>query len=324
MQTTLAVIPFGANTENQVYLRTLQEAMAATIASLLQYGIGRVVVVGHFVTDSILVQNVFLQLQVLYDQTDNVIDEIKNSTLPFQVDLKRQLDDGGETIVQQLAFVHTTGDGKLVPKESLRGLQQALQGKVDSNGQEPEIWLGPKLSTKQQQQQQQQQQQSTSDDNNDHHYPWKAWKWEYIYFTEPDQIVNARFTPSFLEAMDEGGIVMPHRLQPIPHRSDFSGLSKSNLAPFPRPKRILSMDPELDACCDLGYESNTGIIESMKANYPGIWWGCFYDDGAKHMQDYDLIRVTTGVVHIAADGHARKCRPVKGGRGTCIDVTKVV
>ncbi|KAG7343656.1 hypothetical protein IV203_021664 [Nitzschia inconspicua] len=264
MQTTLAVIPFATDTDNPIYQRTLQEAMAATIASLLQYGIGRVVIVGHFAQDSIL----------------------------------------------QLAFVHTKGDGELVPKEALRGLKQALQGKIDENGLVPEMWLGPKLPTNQQ---------SKSEGAR---YPWTSWNWEFIYFTEPDQILNARLTPSFLEAMKGGGIILPHRLQPIPMSSIFWGLTTEKTAPFQRQKPIFSMDSEVDACCDLGPNSTTGIIEAEKANCADFWWGCSYDDGANHFQDYDLIRATTGVVHFAADEHARKCRPVKGGRGTFVDVTK--
>ncbi|KAG7371550.1 hypothetical protein IV203_020120 [Nitzschia inconspicua] len=122
--------------------------------------------------------------------------------------------------------------------------------------------------------------------------------------------------------MKEGGIILPHRLQPIPHEFDFLGLTTEKTAPFQRQKPIFSMDPKVDACCDLDPNSTTGIIEAEKANCAGFWWACSYEDGANHFQDYDLIRATTGVVHFAADEHARKCRPVKGGRGTCVDVTK--
>ncbi|KAG7374627.1 hypothetical protein IV203_013722 [Nitzschia inconspicua] len=306
MQTTLAVIPLAANSKNPAQLRTLQEAMATTITSLLQKGIGRVVIVGHFENDAILARNAFLQLQMLYEQTESVAEQIYDSTLPFQVELKRQVDN--ETIVQQLAFVHTKGDGNLVPKAALKGLQLALKGKVDDNGQVPELWLGPKSPTKQQ-------------FMSGIRHPWTSWNWEYIYFTEPDQVLNARLTPSFTKAMDRDGIILPHRLQPIPHVSDLVGLVE--LQPAPVYKFIVTMDPEVDACCDLGPKSNTGFVAAKKEGCTDYWWKCFYEDGAEHMQQYDLIRATTGVVHVAADGHARQCRPIKGGRGTCVDVTDV-
>jgi hypothetical protein len=306
MQTTLAVIPLAANSNNPVYLRTLQEAMAATVVSLLQLGVGRVLIVGHFENDAILARNAFLQIQMLYEQTDSVAEEILDSTMPFQVELKRQVN--GVTITQQLAFVHTAdAESDLLPKAALKGLQQALKGKVDGNGQVPETWLGPKPPSKQTQ------------STRGMQHPWTPWSWEYIYFTESDQILNARLTPSFTKAMDRGGIILPHRLQPIPHVSDLVGLMEYQ--PAPVHKFIMSMDPEEDACCDLGPDSNTGYEKAYKAKCAAFWWGCFYEEGAEHMQDYDLIRATTGVVHVAADEHARKCRPVKGGRGTCVDVT---
>lgn len=122
--------------------------------------------------------------------------------------------------------------------------------------------------------------------------------------------------------MDRGGIMLPHRMQPIPHVSDLVGFTKLQTALLH--KFIVSMDPEEDTCCDMGLDSNTGKVTAVKNKCGNFWWGCYYNDGAEHMQDYDLIMSTTGVVQVAADEHGRKGTPVKGGRGTCIDVTRLV
>jgi hypothetical protein len=309
METTLAVMPLAANSKNPVHLRTLQETLAATIASLLQQGIGRVVVAGYFENDAILTRNAFLQLQMIFGQQESIAEEVMDSTLPFEVDLKRQIGHGDEarTIVQHLAFVHCAdADPSLVPKAALKGLHQALRGKVDANGQMPETWLGPPLPR-------------AETFRKGTRYPWSAWSWDYIYFTEPDQILNARLTKSFLKSLDRGEIVLPHRLQPLPHISDLVGLTDHYPAPIS--KFIVSLDNSEDACCDLGPQSSTGSVEAGKAQCAPFWWECHYEEGAEHMQDYELIRVTTGVVHVAATEHSRKCRPVKGGRGSCVDVT---
>ena len=309
MQSTLAVMPLASNSKSAVYLRTLQETLAATMASLIQQGIGRIVVVGHFENDAILTRNAFLQLQMIFGQQESIAEEVVDSSLPFQVDLKRQIGHGDEAtpMVQHLAFVHSAAaNPSLIPKASLQGLHDALRGKVDANGQMPETWLGPQL------QQQENFRRGTR-------HPWNAWGWDYIYFTEPDQILNARLTKSFIKSLDRGEIVLPHRLQPVPHISDLVGLTE--FYPAPISKFIVSLDDTEDACCDLGPQSSTGMKEAEEAKCISFWWDCHYEEGAEHMQDYELIRATTGVVHVAATEHSRKCRPVKGGRGSCVDVT---
>ncbi|KAL3925231.1 MAG: hypothetical protein SGILL_000544 [Bacillariaceae sp.] len=312
MQSTLSIMPLAANSNNPVHLRTLQEATAATIASVLQQGVGRVVVVGHFENDAIVARNAFLQLQMIFGQQESIAEEVADPTLPFQVDLKRQFGtaEDATTIIQQLAFVHCADAApSLLPKAALKGLHQALRGKVDANGQMPEAWLGP---------------QPPSQDGfrKGTRYPWSAWGWDYIYFSEPDQILNARLTKSFIKSLNRGEIILPHRLQPLPHVSDIVGLT--DLYPAPISKFIVSLDASEDACCDLGPQSSTGMKEGEKAQCVPFWWECNYEEGADHMQDYELMRATTGVVHLAATEHSRKCRPVKGGRGSCVDVTQSV
>ena len=50
--------------------------------------------------------------------------------------------------------------------------------------------------------------------------------WQYIYLTEPDIILQTRpsVLPQLKQALDQGLILAPHRLQPIPHETDFIGL----------------------------------------------------------------------------------------------------
>merc|ERR1711865_295338 len=48
-------------------------------------------------------------------------------------------------------------------------------------------------------------------------------RWQYVLLTEPDLIVNTRpdALPLLGHALRQGGVLAPHRLQPIPHASDF-------------------------------------------------------------------------------------------------------
>ena len=50
--------------------------------------------------------------------------------------------------------------------------------------------------------------------------------WKYVYLTEPDTILQTKpwVLPQLKSALDQGLVLAPHRLQPIPHEADFIGM----------------------------------------------------------------------------------------------------
>jgi len=47
----------------------------------------------------------------------------------------------------------------------------------------------------------------------------------YSFLTEADQILQARLSNAFLEQLQQDLVVVPHRLQPIPHPDDLQGVT---------------------------------------------------------------------------------------------------
>ena len=101
-------------------------------------------------------------------------------------------------------------------------------------------------------------------------------RWKYIFLTEPDTLLATR--PSSLdalgEALEQGYVLAPHRLQPIPHGSDFNGLEVANDAssiipafgPF---ELVYEVDSNNMSCCDAGrFKPMMTVFEP----YDDFWW----------------------------------------------------
>lgn len=148
--------------------------------------------------------------------------------------------------------------------------------------------------------------------------------YQYLYLTEPDSILQSR--PSTLkqikQEVDQGGIVAPHRLQPIPHESDLRGLEDKSLYLNEKDgfEEVLVLDAvnNHDVCCDDTGANKPGMNSFPKCPKNFRWWSCglrYKDpndpDPQKRLRPYKLIRLAQGVglTTIAGTLHARRCIP---------------
>lgn len=180
-----------------------------------------------------------------------------------------------------------------VPRAAITGLQHAFRGELPEG--DIKLWLG-----------------------NDKEY------WKYVYLTEPDTILQTRMSSleAIHDALEEKLVLMPHRLQPVPHYTDVEGTSSLNylkqLGAF-RDKVVIELDQENDACCE-----EVARPYSQFGECRNFWYMCgfasydcrdknasSFDEGHKRLIPYDLIRIRggTGIVSVAGSVHGRSCRP---------------
>jgi hypothetical protein len=329
MSSTLAVIPVGVNTNDDITRQVWVMGLAATITSLLKHGVGRVVVVGYYKYDPILTRKAFRYIlrhhpeyqQYQYELKNNksatttaATNNMTNYFIPeLNYDTNISIHEPfsvkyGET---ELAYVNTN-DVKTnhvatnIPKGALKGLKTALTGNTTSD--DIIAWLG----------------------SNNHD------KYKYIYLTEADQILNTRLDsstgPAFKKELDDGRIIVPHRLQPIPHALDLDGIALP--PPGPNSKRepnkssvihglseteefVHDLDIQTDSCCD----TNQRLSSKEKYGMTAFWWmhGFGKDTTFDYLKEYEFMRLIhgTGIVHLAATPHSRKCHPMINERNTC-------
>ena len=207
-----------------------------------------------------------------------------------KVEPSKQFETVMETTRTELAYVHTDDvESEFVkinvPKGALHGLRDALVGDTDPT---PYLGKGDKG------------------------------RFRYIYLTEADQILNARLTTDFLDLLDDGRIIIPHRLQPIPHSYDVNQMVHQNrgIEHLPPKQTVTFLDAETDGCCDTG-----GRLKERGKVCGGFWWQCdfhFRETGNfSHLEDYEFISLTqgTGIVSLAATEQSRRCAPAPNSRG---------
>jgi hypothetical protein len=294
MNTTIAVVPMGVSDHtSQPMQNVMVAALAATITSLLQHSVKRVVVVGHFKLDSKLTTKVF---KLLSD--DRVpFNNKRKEPIPFQ-----DFYIGSS----QLAFVHTTNVNSTfvvpnVPHGALKGLQEELRFEAN-----PSHHTSPHP-------------------NNDTTgrflgQTFKATDFEYVYFTEPDQILHARLASNFGRQMNDNRVIIPHRLNPFPHPEDLVNITlpedMKSLPTNHSPAIYLDNSMEDDACCD--YTDDYG-----KRTCENFWWLCDYmspNGSFSYFEPFEFIKLSpqgTGIVTLAGSEHGRICRVKRHGRGTC-------
>lgn len=170
-------------------------------------------------------------------------------------------------------------------------------------------------------------------------------KIKHVYMTESDQILHARPTPEFLRHLEAGKIVIPHRIQPIPHNLDLHGIGPTKVLPagqFP-PQNVVELDYDGSSCCDTGRHLFVGRTDPRKPACGDVWWRCGFgslpqiwqrrrrngrDDDPDaadaaireafgHLRDYDFMRLGAGtnIVALAASEWSRRCKPVPDRRG---------
>ena len=290
MDSTLALIPYGVSDKTEdIGQQMWMISLAATIASLIQHGVARVLVVGYYDADAKQAREAF---EYLLDHdyhgadADEEVGIARKKTSRIKgngVDNSPFWTKWGDT---ELAFVHTSDikskyDAENVPKGALNDLQKALRGENSSDGVEPKYFLGKKGGE----------------------------RFKYLYFTECDEILNARLRPSMLDTLDEGRIMVPHRIQPIPHPLDLDHLFRRREKMVDLGElsdKVAHLRPDVDACCDTGER-----IENPKAmGIKGFWWQHGLGNGNgdfTHLKPYDFMRLTsgTGIVALSSTEHSR-------------------
>ena len=322
MLRTIAVIPFipYRSTENETRGKVLTTtSLGATLMSLIRLSCGRVVVVvDQKDFDDVSASIMEATKQLLQDHQSKVVLHRRRGLESFFNKLKLYSIDPVLAVVNQanmfeyrvhqtqigLVVVNCTEDDgtkfrwtRNVPKAALLGLKKAFEATDLLHTRQ---WLGH----------------STSRNYKD--------KWNYTYLTEPDSILHARdqALPAFTRELENGNIVVPHRLQPIPHEND--------LPDYNFPGRVLPAQGNFsiveslgsDAmCCDDG-PSAPGWVKNKVCG--ATWWECGFigeeerrrnrrNRSERHfrLRDYQFMELQAGtrIVSLAGTNHGRRCVP---------------
>ncbi|KAL7560321.1 hypothetical protein ACA910_020247 [Epithemia clementina (nom. ined.)] len=187
---------------------------------------------------------------------------------------------------------------RMIPKAALMGLKKAFVGEDLLHTQQ---WLGPSLSAN-----------NTS-------------KWMFTYLTEPDTILHARLDamPALSQAVRKGNILVPHRLQPVPHERDLPNYDKTRKIPANGNfSNVLVMGPN-SMCCDDGPDAPGYVKRGVCGAF---WWECGFfksrgnqnetmnqNPSERHFRlaHYKLVDLQEGtrIVSLAGTEQGRRCVP---------------
>ncbi|CAJ1966125.1 unnamed protein product [Cylindrotheca closterium] len=167
--------------------------LAATLASLIPMGFGRILMVGYDPDDR---TRVFEALEIIEASYKGAAMKHPKHSNFFSLTLGST--EFAYAKIPKEHWVKTRAYDSNVPRGALRGVQLAVQGnltELEAHGTTIEEWLGMKYD---------------------------ASYWKYFYLTEPDTILHTKqeLLPSMREGLDRGLSFFPHRLQPIPHEHD--------------------------------------------------------------------------------------------------------
>ena len=328
-KSTIAVIAFTPSCLNCVFDRGRDPSdltnevsmwsLAATLVSLIQTGIGRIVVSSHLRVDEDLVRQIFA---IVANATSHWADDDNGPWTSLEFCATPDADIRSEVVDEE-------GWGTNVPVAMLRQLHRVLVRKTtDDVG---ECWLG-KGGLK---------------------------RWRHVYFSEADLILVTKpdALPGLGRALRDGRLLAPHRLQPLPHASDFGGIDEMlhdnvNVIPNRPPfKEVIEVDsfrrPDrrddplssrenavlFDSCCDRGTYKPNLVHEDCGS----FWWLCGFGNlhgrrarkirnsvpvtkglpvlmvMHKRLLGYQFMRLKrgTGVVYASAEG-GKTCSPHAG------------
>lgn len=284
---TLAVIAYRPYTYSKKNQSDILTSLslAATIESLRRVGTGRVLVVGSEESEQALVESTFTLMRRKQRDGQSIRKNVVGDT---EVTF----------VIAPTSTLKTKFLEKNMPRGALEGLRRAFLRASKVSDRKSREWLG-------------------SD----------PYRWKYIYLTEPDSLLQVRpeSLPQIFDEVDRGNVLVPHRLQPIPHEYDvpqYDGAPWKYLHASRGFNTVLDMDPTVDACCDemKGPDFKPGTVE----NCGNFWYTCGFtraaatDPGAHfRLKPYDLVTFRHGsrIISLAGSEHGRRCfpRPV----GTC-------
>lgn len=298
----IAFQPYLHKKETEKHYNLTVISLAATIESIRRAQMGRVVVVGLVDNGHDIAQEAF---RYLAKSVPQVRHQSNNQGIVTKIGhLEVGYARGSATIARSKHLE------KNIPRAVLYGTKQALLlGDVPAAQRQTnetdyvQEWLG------------------------DEHSPSY---WKYLYLTEPDTLLNARQNaiPQLKAQLDQGHILAPHRLQPIPHESDLRGLANKfrYLNEDNGFDNVWELDPSEtgnhDVCCDehKGPETRPG-----KTDFPEChtWWymcGINKDytdkslgDVHERLRPYQFMKLKggTGLTLMAGNLFGRRCFPAK-------------
>ena len=274
-------------------------SLAAVVESLRRAGFGRAVVVGLEENDRALANEAFSLVHL----------KIKDPSMPTPGGIKRLGHMEVEFALGHVGHAKTTHHSMNIPRATLMGLRDAFRiAEQGNNDHESIVTMKTYLG--------------------DH----PANYWKLIYLTEPDSILATR--PTTLHAIkayaEEGAVLIPWRLQPIPHEADVRGSLAAEKylkeeGDFAEVLELDALGAEADKCCD--EHKGPNHKPGLPPNFPecsNFWYMCGFEPGhesnpAAHerLRPYKLIKLKHGtqMVHLASTEHGRRCFPEKSVNG---------
>lgn len=300
LEETLAIVtfqPYGHKAAPTRGRPLTVSSLAATMASLLKVGFGRVVIVGLNETDQEMVHETFGYLRDTLDN-DPSSNQSMNDTQPITrigpIEVGYVAARSEET---KTKFVNN------IPRGAISILQDAFKGDLDPP--RTQQVLGTTIE--------------------------KSF-WKYVYLTEPDIILQTKpwVLPQLKQALDQGLNLFPHRLQPLPHEADFIGMEDDRF--FVKNEGNFSQIIDLDSlngavCCDEQRGTYKPWKDYLNPACELGWWTCGfpkYGNGNHcHLLPYSLMRLKQGIgiVHLAATNHGRRCVPKE--KGECVPSVEI-
>lgn len=131
--------------------------------------------------------------------------------------------------------------------------------------------------------------------------------WNSVFLTEPDTLLHIKpnVLPELIRRVEQDGWVLsPHRLQPIPHASDIH--EDLTIVPNTTKHQVRAIDSYSTKCMDAGNDRPPKTCKNF-------WWLCGFQSGNRgnfdYLEPYGLMRLShgIGVTMIVGSEHGRRC-----------------
>ena len=311
-------------------------SLAATLMSFIQSGMGRIVVSGNQASDEEHVQKAFSIVANATSPNRWRNDHVSQQQQPWtQLQFCKSAD----------ASSGKEGKGVNIPQAVLKQLGQVFQKEMVADANIPEVALKQLRIEMEEKTPETVSQCWLGIDSGPGSKRHK--KWKYVFLAEPDLLLVMK--PNALSGLrrelEKGGVLAPHRLQPLPHASDFESVEGidnfeltaahliPNVPPFENVAEIdilSTTNQDYDSCCDRG----TYKPSLLHPTCGDFWWRCGYNKmltnpeisseaieqglssimvAHKRLMGYSLMRLKqgTGVVYASAE-HGKTCSPKIG------------
>eukprot|EP00977_Amphora_coffeiformis_P017059 scaffold5478_cov161-Amphora_coffeaeformis.AAC.13 len=339
---TVAYLPYNSQYHPERARRLTIVNVAATLASLIQYDMGRIVVLAdvedYQFTLTEIWPRVILFLQLVEQQKlttlhpEDLLAYLETHESEIKIDLEGTITIHSTEL--QLTSAPTRnyhrlyGHQKMVPRSAVQLMHKALFGAppadASSNATSLEEWnvfqrkwLGEQSLD------------STAS---------RTSRWKYAYLTEPDSIlISKRHVLEQIQShLNKNLVFTPHRLQPVPHEFDFRTTAPGNnddgIPIDPLPQLYVpavgnwsTVRPVTDACCDVGYAQDPNLRGGGKCGQ--FWFACgfgkvsklevvekFRQEAVDRLTRYGPFRMVqfmqgTRLIHLAGSESGRICIP---------------